>query len=777
MNSRCWLSCFLGCLTAFSGVSIAVAQSDVNGIVRLENGLLLSGVCGSTSGIDPYPKSHNLELRRIDQFFRRYYVSTRVSEQPVPDPTAVAAINFQIPQRRTGRAAMPAGIGVSKVSRFDPNGQATVELRMADGTTETIRIGITAINAQYAKVIGLTHDWEFGIATSSIPEDVLYPGILSNAKDFTDGGTRLNMVAALVEAGQIYPAQRLLDSVNQEFPQLSAQSKDLTDRVTQHVSKQILDELKLRQQVGQPAFAARSARLYNDQDLIPEARVAVKQLIEEHQQDVGRLKALQTALNDAVAALRDSRQQVQAQEMLTAIERELDIPLLPRFTPFELLSGAEGISPESQLALAASGWLLGADNAVQTFPEAYGLFRIRTLVLDYCRTADDEDDRRNELIERMRAHEGFSVERVANLLQNLPAVESVQPRYADELSIGVFSMSETESSAGCLGLVPPEYSENRQYPMLIALPREGLKASDTLTWWKNQAERNGFVVVVPEIYPSTTPDYDATADQHRLLLGLIRRMKLRLRIDDERVFIAGHGIGGEAAADFATAHPDLFAGVATIAGLGRKHLQWTAYNSADLSWYVVVGDKQSFWYDRMGLLLRKLFLRSSGDRKMLDVLLVRYPGRGFESFYEESPRLFEWMRLHRRTTNPDQLRDITLLRTTDRSWYWLQLDSIPDDQVSLDAANTHEETPEHTASLNAWLTANNGVQIRTMPGPGSVKLSPDLPGIDINKQIVIVSGGRRTRVDYKPSLRDLLDEFRSTADRKRLCFMKIPVSP
>ena len=775
MNFRCAKSCVLTILAVFCGIPALCAQTDVDGAVRLNNGMILSGVCATTNNIDPYPQSQNLELRRIDQGFRRYYVSTRVSEQPVPDLTAVPVVSFSIPQRRTERAAMTAGIGVPKFSRFDPHGRATVELRLTDGTIETIQIGITSINAQYATVIGLTHDWTFAIATSSIPEDMLYPGILSNAKGFEDGGTRLNMVQALVEAGKFYAAQRLLDNVKADFPDLRKQVADLTQRITEHGSDRILQELKLRRDVGQPKLSARSARLYDEQQLIPEARVAVRQLIEENEHQLGRLMAVQTALSDAVAALPDDMLRAQAREMLTAADRETDLNVLPRFSPFELLAGAEGVTAESQVALAMSGWLLGPDNALQSFPEAYGLFQIRALMQDYCRTADDEQDRRNELIGRMRSLEGFSVERVAHLIRQMPPLESIQPDFTGEFSPGVFAFSESPDVAGCLGMVPPEYSQNRGYPLVISLPREGLTSADTLTWWKAQAERNGFVVVVPELFPPTTPTYDGSAESHRRMLGLIRRIKHAVRIDDERVFIAGHGIGAEAAADIATAHPDQFAGVISIAGLGRRHLPWAVHNSTDLAWYVVIGDSQQFWFDRMGPLLRKLFLRSTSGRQIVDALLVRYPGRGFESFYEESPRIFEWMQVHRRVLYPQELKGVSLLRTTDRSWYWLEVDQIADELVSLDDPHTADDKPEATADINAWLTNNNGIQIRTLPGTGSVKLSADLPGIDVSQSITVVSGGRRQRIDFRPSLRDLLDEYRSTGDRQRLCFMKVPV--
>ena len=331
------------------------------------------------------------------------------------------------------------------------------------------------------------------------------------------------------------------------------------------------------------------------------------------------------------------------------------------------------------------------------------------------------------MLDQIRSQEGFGIERLASLLQYLPPTLPISMEDATEETPGQFATADEDDTAGCLGRVPREYVATRRYPLIIAFPREGLSAADTIQWWERAADRDGYIVVVPSLYPETAGNYEASASQHRRLLNLLRRLKTRLAIDDDRVFIAGHGIGGEAAMDIATSHPDLFAGLVSLAGLGRKHLQWTAQNSPSLPWYIVVGSRQPHWYPRIGPLLEKLFRRTADRGRMTfcDALFVRYDERGFESYSEELPNLFRWMNLQKRAGLPDRI-NATTLRSTDRSWFWLQLDAIPERFVGMDEPSAWSDQPTANGPVVAEISGNR-VRFRSLTTGGTLLLSPDLP--------------------------------------------------
>ena len=271
---------------------------------------------------------------------------------------------------------------------------------------------------------------------------------------------------------------------------------------------------------------------------------------------------------------------------------------------------------------------------------------------------------------------------------------------------------------------------------------------------------NGYVVVVPELYSAEAAEYLASAESHRQLLNCIRRIKHGLSVDDDRVFIGGHGIGGEVAADFVSGHPDLFAGVISIAGLGRRSLHFTNHNCPFVPWYMVVGERQPAWYDRLRIFVERMFRRDSRTHEINDFILVRYPNRGFESFFEESPRLFEWMARQRRATMPNKLVDVTLMRSTDTSWYWANLDGLSNPSGNMDEPTDWNATPERTTRLSVQITSRNSIRVSSQPCDLVIHVSPDLPGIDVQKSITYISGRTRRKVDYAPSLKAMLDEYR-----------------
>jgi len=401
-------------------------------------------------------------------------------------------------------------------------------------------------------------------------------------------------------------------------------------------------------------------------------------------------------------------------------------------------------------------------------------------VIDYLCTDPDEIDVRRGLADQISKLEGVSVDRIAALVRQLPSVQPVRIEVPTTGVTGFFRIESRSDMAGAVGIVPPEYHETRQYPVVIAFSGEFYEPEKYLKWWQEQAAGTGCIVVVPQWHSDPTEDfaataskgYDASADKHTQFLNLVRTLKLSLRIDDDRVFVAGHGFGGETAMDMVTSHPDLFAGVISICGLGRKHLQWTAWNAVELPWYVVIGDGQNGWFDRMALLARKLFRRSEEKKLFADVLFVKYPGRGAESYIEEADDIFSWMALHKRERYPQTIQ-ADLMRSTDLRWYWLKLDSIPAQFARLDAPSTPLDEGFKTTELKVRLNDKNSIIVEMAPGNVTLFLAPDMPGLDILKPISIVDGRKRMRVDFNPEIRHLLEELYTTGDRSRLCYMKV----
>ncbi len=748
----------------------ASGVSPVPGAVRLPGGILLEGMVSITRTLETSRGRDNLELRHIDQGFRRYDVSTRIAAPVIEDASVVPSLEFTI-RRKRGRLRMPQVIGAPQMSSFNREGEAVVKLQLYGDKTEAIRIGVSRINRNMVEITSLTHNWTFGMALSALPDDVLYPGLLEHAVGFEDGGVRLTMVEMLTDAGRVAAASALLDNVETGFPELSPQVERARRILRQRTASQILKELQQKMAVGQPAEAARYARLFPDSDLTPQVRGAVQTLVTDYESLQRRVDSANAALQQTIGQFEEREQKQQAREMVAAMLNDLDVHNVERLTTWELLGTGTESPAESQLALAVSGWLLGADDAVSGFAESYGLFQIQQSIKDFVLLDKTDEFARSSVSRNVRNLEGFTVDRVAAMIQHMPPPLAIPLRLAED-GRSRFDLPQNSAGIHCRGILPSGYSTTRRYPLLIAVPRQGVTLNETIDWWSRQADRFGFIVAVAEFLPRDSELYSADAAQHAAFLQLIRQLKLGLSIDDNRVFIGGHGVGGEIAMDVASSHPELFAGIISLSGLGRRHLQWAAHNSADLSWYIVLGERQGFWYERMRLLLKRLFRRVDSVRRHCNVLLIRYPSRGFESYYEELPSVFEWLNVATRNPWPKKI-DSRIMRSTDLSWHWVRLHSVPERFQTLENPTSVSDSVSRYATLEASLEKNNAIRV-SAPDRGVILLSPDMPGIDPARKISIRGEGTDRRIEFQPSVHDMLDEYARTGERTRLCHMKVP---
>ena len=108
------------------------------------------------------------------------------------------------------------------------------------------------------------------------------------------------------------------------------------------------------------------------------------------------------------------------------------------------------------------------------------------------------------------------------------------------------------------------------------------------------------------------------------------------------------------------------------------------------------------WYERAGILLTKLMKRSDESHQFCDAMIVKYLNRGPEIYFEEADDVFAWMAVHRRDRFPEMI-NADILRSTDLSWSWVQLDSVPSQFTKLDAPSRFSDerlSPRQTESAS-----------------------------------------------------------------------------
>jgi pimeloyl-ACP methyl ester carboxylesterase len=117
--------------------------------------------------------------------------------------------------------------------------------------------------------------------------------------------------------------------------------------------------------------------------------------------------------------------------------------------------------------------------------------------------------------------------------------------------------------------VPHHYDPSKRYPCLICLPHPDMPPAGLFGLLEQLlgSAISGFVLVVPPAAGQAT--FHRAPDEPLDVVALVKTVRRRIHVNTDRTFLFGTGYGGDAAWMAALAHPDLFAGVITVAGYPR----------------------------------------------------------------------------------------------------------------------------------------------------------------------------------------------------------------
>lgn len=756
------------------------------GEVTTEYGFVIPGtpvmVRGMTERITPGSRTEIIvkPILLVDDGMRRHFLSKRI----VPDGNINANADiglyetFQVKHvgKKPGYQQIENVGLVKTISPLNQYGRRAVQVQTPAGPKNIVQM-ITEITPHHVKWEADKLVWEFAESTSSIPapllDEVIRQSLMSDNE--IDEYERMAVARFYLQTRQFHLALRELYLIKQDFPALNKQVGEMEVELMTAWANQLLRDLEYRQRAGQHYLAETLTEelIRTIPNLKPEIRRRVQEIQAEEATLKQEMEDAKLLLGHYQAQLSDPMLKQQVNTARTIISTTLDKEAVLRLKPFLNLHEDESLAADEKLALALSGWILGDANANTDLQNTLRQWEARDLILKYLRNSDPTQT--VSLLDQAASAEGISPETLVPLLEHLPAVVDTEELTTTEDEGQTFELETYEHRKNVVPVnysvvLPIEYSPHHSYPMIVELTPPSVTRQTMIRWWQSQAERRGYIVIAPEYLLPEATTYDYSTGALDSIERSIHDAMRRFNVDSNRVFIAGHGIGGDAALDFGMSHPDLFAGVISISGLCQYHCKWTQNNDPNLSFYVVSGEKDP----------RHLLEQNSSyfNRMMIsgrDVIYVEYIGRGVDDYYEEIHRLFDWMELHRLDR---KVLDINaeIVRPNVNRFYWLE-SNAPDPGLYANDPLTPGSRIK-TMSLTGRITGvAENADTQTIyfhgktPDRITLWLTPDV--IDFAKRVSVRGKGRITKEFLEQDVRAMLEDFYNRADRKSIARTKI----
>jgi predicted esterase len=752
----------------------------------LGDGRTLAGKVAATSSVAENPDSPagqagEIAVRPIlvvDDGLRRVFVpKLRVAEVLEDVPEQLVKIELWQNAARGGGAVASVGPSLG-VTPFDKYGRRIYEMQTGDGPLAVIQ-GITELTPRYARVEGLHGTdrpivWDMRLSTSSIPLESL-ADILHQWASPDDWQARLQIVRFYSQAERFHEARRELEAVIADFPEAEDLSAEVR-RLRQMGARRVLEELKLRRAAGQHRLVQRLLENFPGDDVAGETLQQVREMLVEFQQDQARMQAAGANLQRMVDGIDDPDQRGLAAPLVAEVLRDLSLNNVDRLAGFVQLLDDESQTAEQKAALALTGWLLGPEEATQDLSLAISLIRIRDVVVRYLREASPQE--REALLESIRSMDGASAATLAKLIARMRP-----PWHDDDLlkqpggQLELLAPGETTDGDFRYWVqLPPEYDPYRRYPTLVVLngaynaPLDELNfwaggpptaAADGKPGWRNgQAMRHGYVVLTVEWQKPQQFEYEYSSREHTAVLTCLRDAMRRLSIDSDRIYVTGHGIGGELALDLALSHPDLWAGAIPFVVRIEKYAKFYWENAAQLPLYFVCGELDGKRMSENAPVLDRL-LKKPG----FDATVAEYLGRGHEPYHDEILALFDWMGRKRRGPPPAEF-SCNVLRPWDNYFWYVECGEFPRDLMTY-PAEWDAARPRPTL-VDGKLQSKNRLLVRSAAESLTLWLSPDL--VDFAEPIRITVGRRKLPDPpggLQPDAGVLLEDVRTRADRQR----------
>lgn len=788
----------LACLLAVALASVLHAD-----LIFLKDGFVVQGTVRRevTAEFDPVSKDMTLIPKgffMLDDGPRRIYFApsqVRIVEK-LPAPSEERVISH------SGRLVLnprilPPHLEVVEVGKWNlKRWERDYAFRSPDFPRVGVTQGIAAMSPLYVQVDAVTKfRWSCAYLTREWDPDTVLellkssPRLQPGKKDAPGQyfAKRLSICDFLTQAGWFDHAAKELDVLEKEFA-------DQKERVAS--ARAMLERLRLRDHWEETKNWYQAGRYDAVRQRV--ADFPVKNVPERMQIDVREMKTKLYQANDQVAAAYKALDETARAattpvgkalaSAVATIKGELHPATVARLDAFlgqwrdaerqKDRDKKPGMGTDQLLGLAVSGWLLGSPSAEGNPEAAVTLWKSREMALAYLR-ATDERGRQRVLDEyQSKVTPKVDLDEVAQVIGALPPshpARDLSPA-TTECQVGAGRQQVTYALK-----LPPEYTHNRAYPVLLVLPAAGEAPAAMIDRFAKLAADHGYILAAPQWARGLSGEYAYSEKEHDTALETLRDLKRRFNIDEDRVFLFGLGEGAKMAFDVGLAHPDLFAGLLPMAAGPSLHPKRYWRNAQYLAVYAVNGSRGA----DSQTLLREQF--NNWALRGYPALWVEYKGRGTEFFSAELPTMFDWMRHQKRAFPLRQLgtdgtgtafgNEFCTMRAEDNRFWWLSTSSI---------------SARHLASGSNWNNATQPAAITGRIDPVTNEVVVKTQGmndvtvwfgrnpagqytVDLDKPVTIRVNLRPVWANRKvtPRLAVLLDDLAKRGDRKHLYVAKV----
>ncbi|MEK6262314.1 MAG: hypothetical protein AABP62_27260, partial [Planctomycetota bacterium] len=386
------------------------------GEVQLKNGTILTGnmwVMSSLSGPrvgrkefltikDAAPVPHNILV--VDRGWQVTFVPIQqVAGNQFNDNVVLKPQAFLIKHQKANQTQIVATVGTVKdVQPFDEFGRRRLTLETQKGPLQVIQ-GITQIEPDHVVVEGLNCQWKTGISLRAIPFSTI-DGLLRKQVKNDDPAGRLGLVRFYRQAGYFPEAFKELNAIAHEFLDQQARCELAREELVDQWGGEVLRELGRRRKAAQHQLAEESAKTLSKQPLGGAVLADVQKFVADYDQSRLTIEKAKNLLIDGQAKLRDSKLVERLQPLRSEINEQLDFETLPRLDAFLKAEGDMQLTTEQHLALAYSGWVVGAVNAVTDLDQAIRYWDARFAMLEYTRA--DNPQAWQQHLQQLRQVEG-----------------------------------------------------------------------------------------------------------------------------------------------------------------------------------------------------------------------------------------------------------------------------------------------------------------------------------------------------------------------------------